>query len=207
MTARDLIGRPIADALSHFLEREPIATLWVIEYQPRPGLLARARDPQSPIWSREALRHDRKEMARVTPISKAQFIESALGKPSSDGKVIGLCSRCELAHGQSAHLPMLDLQCEPSPQLVESIVDCMKLLGLATGMLVESGRSYHVYGLPLLSEAEWNEFMYTALLLYPLVDPRWIGHRLLDRAGVLRINAGGGKVLTPTVIEGWDPPG
>jgi len=196
-------GRSIADALTELLRNEQIAVFRYIPYRPRPGLAERARNASSPRWSTEALRHDPGEMLRARPATEDMFTTEWLAQNTPAGEVIGLCSQCELKDGTRRHIPMLDLQCDPSGEVLPSVVASMKALGLQAGLVAESGRSYHVYGLPLLDEVEWLRFMHYALLLYPLIDPRWMGHRLLDRCSVLRINSGGSKARIPTVVASW----
>jgi hypothetical protein len=81
---------------------------------------------------------------------------------------------------ETDHIPMLDFRCPPSPYNVRAIIRMLTLLGHEHGVLVESGRSYHFYGVKLLSNHEWNQFMSKALLFAPITDPRYIAHRLID---------------------------
>ncbi|MGC1520222.1 MAG: hypothetical protein WA803_01670, partial [Steroidobacteraceae bacterium] len=58
----------------------------------------------------------------------------------------------------------------------------------------DSGRSFHAYGLQLISPGEWREFMAKLLLLNlpegeHLIDARWVGHRLVAGYGALRWSA------------------
>lgn len=196
----------IIDELRPLLTRASVATVWTIAYRPRPGLADRVRDVRNQTWSVEALRHDPNEMSRAIALPLSSLDDSWLDSHHDAGEVIGLCSRCTLDDGTEAHIPMLDLQCVPNVDVLPNIVSCMRALGLHEGLIAESGRSYHVYGLPLLSPSGWLAFMHAAMLLYPLVDPRWMGHRLLDRASVLRLNAGGSKPKPPEVVERWGQP-
>ncbi len=100
--------------------------------------------------------------------------------PGTCGLVVG--SRVWTAPGRNeiAHIPMLDFRCPISPGNVRAIKRMMILLGHEHGVLVESGRSYHFYGVRLLSPSDWIQFMAKALLFAPFTDPRYIAHRLID---------------------------
>ncbi|MBC3878521.1 hypothetical protein H8K38_11925 [Undibacterium sp. FT79W] len=88
------------------------------------------------------------------------------------------------------HFPMIDMSTSATAQLnkLENYIGSEIFNQLA---FYDSGRSFHVYGQKLLSEKEWIAFMGTLLLsnqkdLKPLVDPRWIGHRLIAGYSSLR---------------------
>jgi hypothetical protein len=73
--------------------------------------------------------------------------------------------------------------------------------------LVQSGRSYHLYLGELLSHNDWVKFMGRILLLnprdeQPIVDARWVGHRLMAGYSALRWSAKGRPYL-PTVTRQW----
>lgn len=98
-----------------------------------------------------------------------------------DGCGLAVSSRV-LGEGQHKifHIPMLDFRCPTSAANVGAILRMLRLLGHEHGVLAESGRSYHYYGVKLLSPSEWQEFMARALLFAPITDPRYIAHRLID---------------------------
>lgn len=93
---------------------------------------------------------------------------------------LAACSRVTLQSNRIAHIPMLDFRCPCRQENAEAIVKMLRVMGFSEGILVESGRSYHFYGTSLLSEASWVEFLGRALLFAPVVDSRFIGHRLAD---------------------------
>lgn len=89
------------------------------------------------------------------------------------------------------HIPMVDLatpdECEIS-----------KVVAVLPGELAKrmewykSGRSFHGYGYALVSRLAWEQMMGSLLLANapnsdPIVDPRWIGHRLLAGYAALRL--------------------
>lgn len=110
-----------------------------------------------------------------------------------------LCSLpegCELAlHSvlrqgrRELHIPMVDFSAASiEPELV---VDwAYRYLGI-TLKLFDSGRSFHGYGTELITRSKWIKLMGLLLLSNmpkepPLVDARWVGHRLLAGYSALR---------------------
>ena len=116
------------------------------------------------------------------------------------GEAVGLGSLCETPGGERRHLPLLDFSCPVGPEHEAFVRVGVERLGQSRGLLVESGNSYHYYGLDPVPEAEWRAFMTEALLLAPYVDARYVAHRLLGGVGVLRLGAGPGKPTPPRPI-------
>lgn len=98
------------------------------------------------------------------------------------------------------HIPLLDLDIPIDENGIEKIKEISLGLGIEHAAILNSGRSYHFWGLELLSEEKWRKFMYRALLL-DKIDRRWVGHRLIDGHASLRISEKGGKI--PVVIESF----
>ena len=63
----------------------------------------------------------------------------------------------------------------------------MKTLLKNDGIIVNSGNSYHYYGRVLLSQSDWQLFMFYSILLGPYTDVRYISHRLISGYCILRI--------------------
>ncbi len=91
------------------------------------------------------------------------------------------------------HIPLLDMDLPINEAGPNDAEEAVRGLGIQHGAILNSGKSYHFWGLELLSEVEWKTFMYRALLL-DRVDSRWIGHRLLDGHANLRISQKRGQV-------------
>jgi len=77
--------------------------------------------------------------------------------------------------------------------------------------LAFSGRSYHLYLGILLSHVAWVRFMGRVLLLNlrsqpPVIDSRWVGHRLIGGCASLRWSAKGRPHL-PQIIRQWNAEG
>lgn len=137
-----------------------------------------------------ALLHDPEQKAETFTFSAAEFTQAALeGLNSSteaeDGLVI--CSRVKLRNGQFSHIPMIDFRCRTSEANAKAIKMLLTKINERTGILVESGKSYHLYGTRLLSQDEWVRFMAICLLFSPVTDPRYIAHRLADGECRLKI--------------------
>ncbi|TSC74666.1 MAG: hypothetical protein G01um101444_227 [Parcubacteria group bacterium Gr01-1014_44] len=96
------------------------------------------------------------------------------------------------------HIPLLNLDIPVDENGVEKIKEVALGLGIEHAAVLNSGRSYHFWGLELLSEEEWRRFMYRALLL-DRIGRRWVGHRLIDGQANLRISEKGGHI--PTVVH------
>ena len=96
---------------------------------------------------------------------------------------------------KTMHVPMIDFA---TPCLEREELRLLRhILGrqIACSLLYfSSGRSYHGYSTTLLGPKCWREFMGKLLLLNlpgrsPLVDVRWVGHRIIAGYGTLRWSA------------------
>ena len=118
--------------------------------------------------------------------------EFSLLKPGWD---LAWHSVVRTANGKTVHVPMIDFT---TPWLDgEELYLIRLILGKHTaGSLryFSSGRSYHGYSTRLLGPKAWREFMGRLLLLNlpsrpPLIDARWVGHRIIAGYGTLRWSA------------------
>lgn len=124
-----------------------------------------------------------------------------------EGEVLGIISEIKIARSfeeyYSAHfhhIPMMDFRCPKSPKNLARIKGLLRTIGEKEGVILDSGRSYHYFGTNPLSEKEWLMFL-GKCLLSGLVDERYIGHRLIDRCGILRISACSLRPKIPTVVS------
>ncbi len=104
-----------------------------------------------------------------------------------EGNALAVCSKVRLLTGESMHVPMMDFSCPCSDGNARAVAKMLKIIGQDEGILVESGRSYHFYGISLLTQERWIDFMAKAMLFAPFVDPRYVAHRLADGQCRLRI--------------------
>ena len=107
---------------------------------------------------------------------------------------LAIHSNIKIESGEIVHLPMIDLS-SASKALINRLSDFLEPEILSGFGWYNSGRSFHVYGSKFLSFNEWTSFMGTLLLvnqknMNPIVDPRWIGHRLIARYSALRWTKG-----------------
>ena len=130
-------------------------------------------------------------------VSTARIEEIINRLPNGLGLVVS--SKVTLRSGEIGHIPMLDFRCPCTPGNAKGIREILKLLGETAGVIVGSGRSFHYYGARLLSDSSWSEFMAHALLFAPVVDPRYIAHRLKDGECRLKLVASKESTLTKIV--------
>jgi hypothetical protein len=90
------------------------------------------------------------------------------------------------------HIPMIDFKTTriDSHHLC-ALAELREDFGIKEAVYYSSGRSYHMYGLTLLTHDQWLRFMYRLLLLndddeVQCVDSRWVAHRLLAGYSALR---------------------
>lgn len=107
------------------------------------------------------------------------------------------------------HIPMIDFHCPPENfraaySALSKILPNVILSGL---VFYDSGRSFHAYGSKPLDNANWVKFMGRLLLANlpnqtPIVDTRWVGHRLLGSYASLRWSSNSSQYLKePTLIN------
>jgi hypothetical protein len=118
-----------------------------------------------------------------------------------DEQIDSLSARQELAihskvviAGRSMHIPMLDF----STSTIQG-THLRRLRALLpervfrNAAFFSSGRSFHLYSVHLSTPKEWMELLGRALLVNlpgvtPIVDTRWVGHRLLAGYCSLRVS-------------------
>lgn len=95
------------------------------------------------------------------------------------------------------HIPLLDLDIPVDDNGAGFAREVFTNLGVGSGAIINSGASYHGWGLELLTDDEWRRFMARALLL-DRIDRRWVGHRLIDGQANIRVSEKRGKI--PEVV-------
>ena len=160
-------------------------------------------DPQTRRGLLEgALRHNSGEAIRVR-LDREAFIEH-LGAGEYDDlpprELVSFLSSVGIAgDDRRLHLPLLDLGVPCSPHGQASAVDALEALGLS-GLLFESGRSYHFYGAETVAQPDLVSVLARAQLLSPIVDSRWVSHQLIDGTCGLRISTDSEKTPAPPVF-------
>jgi hypothetical protein len=149
--------------------------------------------PQSPFDERRVFDL---AAAEVTP----DWLHSQL-RLLPEGWDLALNSRIKDARARIHHLPMIDFA--KRNVTTDDLVLMRSVLGGAlcrTLVFYESGRSLHAYGMHLLEPGAWREFMGRLLLLNlpqqePLIDTRWVGHRLVSGYAALRWSSNSAQYL------------
>lgn len=111
-----------------------------------------------------------------------------------EGEELAMHSKVALA-GSTLHIPMLDLACaDLGPVEMARLAKFIPARIMESLSFYRTGRSFHAYGAMLLPESELVPFWGMALLAnpvdgLPVVDARWIGHRMISGHGSLRLSA------------------
>lgn len=160
-----------------------------------------ARQPELAV---ELTRHEPgAEEKRTTRFRSAEVLAGvlrSLTEALSGDEVLGIRSECTIEGAGVLHLPLMDFRVAHGPSTVAGLRAAIQRTAPWGGVLLDSGRSFHLYGAQLLSPVDWIGFMSQCLLLSPLTDPRYIGHRLLSQFSVLRLTSSPCKPFVPRVV-------
>ena len=130
------------------------------------------------------------------------------------GRALAITSKVTLADKRKLHIPLIDFQCNTSTENLQNVKRCMRGMDDAGGVILKSARSYHYYGMSLLTDDQWLDFVGRCLLrepdinMQPYVDIRYLGHRLQEGWGSLRISRDSlsGKFRNyPKVVDNVQP--
>lgn len=170
-------------------------------YSPTRG--AKSRISKSQVISlrdkaKEFLRNDANRNRRIR-LSTEGLADRLLKTVSrlSDTQALGINSKCWLRDGSVRQIPMMDFKPKPGPANINLIKQCLIKMG-QSGVLLESGASYHFYGFTALDQNDWISFLGDSLLAESS-DSRWIGHSILQRYCVLRVTSSELKRTTPVI--------
>ncbi|MBX9849848.1 MAG: hypothetical protein K2X64_11185 [Rhodocyclaceae bacterium] len=104
--------------------------------------------------------------------------------------------------GRTWHIPMIDFSLHE--EIASSAIDRLKAFlprpVIRDMAFFSSGRSFHAYSTTLLSPKEWVDFIGRLLLVNPrdgnpIIDTRWVGHRLIGGFSALRWSNNSGLYL------------
>jgi hypothetical protein len=147
---------------------------------------------------KETLHHDAKSNRRIKlPVNDFSGVLERLISKLRQSQAVGINSVCWLRDGTVRHIPMIDFKCKITRANLRRIRQSLLEIG-QKGLVLQSGRSFHFYGLTLLREKEWIKFMGDSLLIKQC-DSRWIGHSLLERRCNLRFTTNTLKKTNPVV--------
>jgi hypothetical protein len=116
------------------------------------------------------------------------------------GSTLALSSRVTLSDERRRHIPMLDFHIPANEVAYATVVKCLNSLAVGKFAIVDSGKSFHAYGMSLLDASGLRDFLSRALLLSPIVDTRYIAHQLRDKQCKLRVAATPRKPTAPRVL-------
>ncbi|MEI9885113.1 MAG: hypothetical protein WDN08_01220 [Rhizomicrobium sp.] len=128
--------------------------------------------------------------------------------PPPSGQVVAFCSSVRLAAGTYRRFPLVDFRVGAPPaedraanaRALELLCKALQTIEAPPGALLRSGNSFHYYGCEALTLSAWRRTMYRFLLLEPLVDVRYIAHRLPSSRAVLRLTDVTAKPHVPRVV-------
>jgi hypothetical protein len=168
-------------------------------YSPRDGArkrIARAHVTSTKAKAKEFVHHDakRNRKIRVSVDRLADRLPKVISELSTT-QALGVDSICWMRDGSVRFIPMMDFKPRPGPANLRLIRRSLLEIG-QSGLLLESGASYHFYGFKLLHQKDWFKFLGDSLLL-EYSDSRWIGHSLLQRNCILRLTASKKKPMNP----------
>lgn len=103
-------------------------------------------------------------------------------------RALAVTSRVALHGHGSRHIPMVDFRCKSTETPSQKITEWMKEIDSAGGIVLRTTNSFHYYGISLLTDRQWVKFVGRCLLLVPDVDVRYLGHRLWEGWGSLRLS-------------------
>jgi hypothetical protein len=114
---------------------------------------------------------------------------------------VAISSEVCFQNGNVRHLGFLDLHCEISPDNTRIVSEVCRRIMPGGFVLLDSGDSYHVCGIKLLTDRERVEFLGRSLFFAPIVDAMYVAHQLVQSASSIRISSGGKQHKHPTVVS------
>jgi hypothetical protein len=159
-------------------------------------------DPNFSFFTKEALKHtDSRGHERRIEMKRQEMTKSgiiSLKNRFDETTALAFCSVCKLKNGNTAYIPLMDFRVEPSSENLSKIEFVCESIGIP-GAILKSGKSYHFFGFKLLSKDEMLSFLGKCILLSPITDVRYIGHRLIEGSCDLRISTSKTKLFMPVV--------
>ena len=133
---------------------------------------------------------DERRSYRVESDDVALWIEGTAQALALD-EDIAFHSRVYLKNERIRQIPMIDFKGHPTPEDFHRVKEALAAFQINSFEIFDSGRSFHLYGMALLTQEEWLRFLGRILLINlpggeELVDTRWVGHRIMAGYGTLR---------------------
>lgn len=141
-------------------------------------------------YTPQSLADERKEFKLPVADFMREINISRLLLSAPVGYELAIHSLVHLREGSIAHIPMADMSSQSLAKLAK-YRDYLDFAHRQQFSWYKSGRSFHGYGNALIDEADWSAYMGKLLLanepgMPPVVDPRWVGHRLIGGYAALR---------------------
>lgn len=134
-----------------------------------------------------------------------KLCEADLEAKCEKDEVYSICSDVKDESDSKKHLTMMNFH--PERGGLEFVLDALKALRqqepelVSPGVVLASGRYWHYYGYGLIEEPEMGKYLSYFLMPAILVSPRYIGHRLYEGRGMLRLTGGAtAKPGVPKVV-------
>lgn len=198
--ARFYIGMPAIEVVKGIVRNNPaIMGISVVEYTPQERSFLELR-PDEQDFSRALHQggYDKSHQLSRERTEKENLLNNIAKRFSLESNsALGILSEVIVSPGlPKHHIPMMDfMECN-----LDRIKRGLHYLGEYEGVILNSGRSFHYYGFYLLDPEGWRRFMGKCLLLPGLVEPRHVGHRLVDGYCCLRLTACSAKPKTPKLV-------
>lgn len=149
-----------------------------------------------------SLRGSDKALSREEVI--AGRLTTLLGEEDAAGSELSIVSEVTLLTGEARHLALMDFHARPSAENRTVALEVCRRIFDGPAVLLESGGSYHAYGLSLLPTDGLNAFLGRALLFAPIIDRAYIAHQLIEQRCALRISSGrSAKTATSPIVVAW----
>lgn len=120
-------------------------------------------------------------------------------------EILGIDSLVKIGGGRERYIPMVDFNCAISARSLLRVKENLRLLGQDGGFILESGKSYHYYGIKLMVTEEWFDFMKKCkssdIIGGKWLRPhKWVTYSLKRKCSTLRISTGCAKPHLPEVV-------
>lgn len=188
------LGMEAVEVVEAIVRRNPeIARIWLVRYvqreSPRDLSEALARGD----WANAAVSIERASATAAWLRAEMRRLEGET--------LLGFLSEVVLTSGERAHVPLMDFDVAPTPAEVGRLKETLRLLGQGEGFILGADeRSCHYYGIRLLSADGFRRLL-GACLLTGLVNPRYVGHQLINGACTLRLSSGPRRPQVPVVVD------
>jgi hypothetical protein len=165
-----------------------------------------ARHPALEALAKQLVRgvevDESRDMIPVRAAELALRLPALVSNCKKSKMALALYSICRNPERKVWHIPMIDFQIESGKEIgqLRLLKECLRKLHQTDDVLLDSGRSYHFYGFRRLSQREWLRLMEACLLLSPLVDIRYIAHRMLAGKASLRLTDAPRNEKVPEIV-------